>query len=130
MILLGLLGMCMFSGLGYERLPLLMDDKKKFRVAIWYVSGFFDSRFHSSIDEISGGGIGGLTCAVAFSKYSDIAVDIYESAAQFSEIGAGVGMCYVKAAFYVSALDTNLIQILRFPRYLAAPLEHPQGLGP
>ncbi|KAI0745659.1 FAD/NAD(P)-binding domain-containing protein [Earliella scabrosa] len=39
---------------------------------------------------ICGGGIGGLTLAVALSRYADIQVDVYEAAAQFKEIGAGV----------------------------------------
>ena len=38
----------------------------------------------------SGGGIGGLTLAVALSRYPDIQVDVYEAAGQFKEIGAGV----------------------------------------
>ncbi|KAG6835640.1 hypothetical protein H0H93_016271 [Arthromyces matolae] len=41
---------------------------------------------------ICGGGIGGLSLAVALSKYPDIHVDIYEAAARFSEVGAGIGV--------------------------------------
>ncbi|EMD39109.1 hypothetical protein CERSUDRAFT_104377 [Gelatoporia subvermispora B] len=41
---------------------------------------------------ICGGGVGGLVCAIALSQYSDVQVDIYEAASQFSEIGAGIGM--------------------------------------
>ncbi|KAI0729300.1 hypothetical protein BC629DRAFT_1601528 [Irpex lacteus] len=42
---------------------------------------------------IVGGGIGGLAFAVALAKTgADVDVDIYESAAKFSEIGAGIGM--------------------------------------
>ncbi|OCH96283.1 FAD/NAD(P)-binding domain-containing protein [Obba rivulosa] len=41
---------------------------------------------------ICGGGVGGLVCAIVLSQYSDIQVDIYEAANQFSEIGAGIGM--------------------------------------
>jgi salicylate hydroxylase len=40
----------------------------------------------------SGGGVGGLTCAIALSKYRDIEVTIYESAAKLTELGAGVGI--------------------------------------
>lgn len=40
----------------------------------------------------SGAGIGGLTCAVALSKYPDIQVDVYEAATKFGEIGAGVAV--------------------------------------
>ncbi|KAH9931165.1 FAD/NAD(P)-binding domain-containing protein [Epithele typhae] len=39
---------------------------------------------------ICGGGIGGLTLAVALSKYPEIEVNVYEAAGQFKEIGAGV----------------------------------------
>ena len=39
----------------------------------------------------SGGGIGGLTLASVLAKFSkDIQIDIYESASEFSEIGAGI----------------------------------------
>ncbi|TBU57688.1 FAD/NAD(P)-binding domain-containing protein [Dichomitus squalens] len=41
---------------------------------------------------ICGGGVGGLTCALALSRYHDIQVDVYESAAAFTEIGAGIGL--------------------------------------
>ncbi|KAJ7581783.1 FAD/NAD-P-binding domain-containing protein, partial [Mycena floridula] len=41
---------------------------------------------------IVGGGIGGVTLAVALSKYPDIKFNLYESAAAFEEIGAGVGI--------------------------------------
>ncbi|KAI5117340.1 hypothetical protein M0805_001945 [Coniferiporia weirii] len=45
---------------------------------------------------ICGGGIGGLTTAIALSRFShedrDVQVDLYEAAHQFTEIGAGVGM--------------------------------------
>lgn len=44
----------------------------------------------------SGGGIAGLTTAIALSRLSaekkDIQIDIYEAATKYSEIGAGVGM--------------------------------------
>lgn len=40
----------------------------------------------------SGAGVGGLTAALALSKYEDIAVDLYESASQLAEIGAGIGV--------------------------------------
>ncbi|KAL4246567.1 FAD/NAD(P)-binding domain superfamily protein [Abortiporus biennis] len=39
---------------------------------------------------ICGGGIGGLTLAVALSKNPNVQVDVYEAAGQFKEIGAGV----------------------------------------
>jgi salicylate hydroxylase len=40
----------------------------------------------------SGGGVGGLTCALALSKYPDIDVVVYEAAAKFEELGAGIGL--------------------------------------
>ncbi|KAF8558552.1 salicylate hydroxylase [Imleria badia] len=41
---------------------------------------------------ICGGGVGGLTLAVALSKYPDIEVEVFEAARQFTEVGAGVGI--------------------------------------
>lgn len=41
----------------------------------------------------SGGGIGGLTFAVALHKLcQNVKVDLYESSAEFGEIGAGIGL--------------------------------------
>lgn len=41
----------------------------------------------------SGGGIGGLTFAIALSKTAPhIEVDLYESASAFGMVGAGIGM--------------------------------------
>ena len=40
----------------------------------------------------SGGGIGGLTCAVALSKYPAIEVDIYEAGASLVQNGPGCGV--------------------------------------
>ncbi|KAG1891072.1 FAD/NAD(P)-binding domain-containing protein [Suillus subluteus] len=41
---------------------------------------------------ICGGGVGGLTLAVALSRHQDIAVDVYEAAQSFCEIGSGIGI--------------------------------------
>ncbi|KAI5116471.1 hypothetical protein M0805_001634 [Coniferiporia weirii] len=45
---------------------------------------------------ICGGGIAGLTAAIALSRLSrgrkDIQIDLYESASEFTDIGAGIGM--------------------------------------
>lgn len=42
---------------------------------------------------VSGAGIGGLTFAVSLRKFcKNVTVDIYESAAMFAEIGAGIGL--------------------------------------
>ncbi len=39
-----------------------------------------------------GGGIGGVTLAIALSNYPDVHFDLYEAAGAFEEIGAGVGI--------------------------------------
>ncbi|KAG2066961.1 hypothetical protein BDR04DRAFT_1105802 [Suillus decipiens] len=41
---------------------------------------------------ICGGGVSGLTLAVALSRYQDIAVDVYEATQSYREIGAGIGV--------------------------------------
>ncbi|KJA23632.1 hypothetical protein HYPSUDRAFT_215178 [Hypholoma sublateritium FD-334 SS-4] len=41
---------------------------------------------------ICGAGIGGLTAAVALSRYPDIEVEIFEAAEKLAELGAGVGI--------------------------------------
>ena len=72
----------------------------KFVVAIWYAL-LYSHRKGCLINTCpycisSGGGIGGLTAALAFSRLSsarkDIHVDLYESVGAFTEIGAGVGL--------------------------------------
>lgn len=40
----------------------------------------------------SGAGIGGLTFALALSRYTDIDIDIYEGAHALAEVGAGIGI--------------------------------------
>ncbi|KAF5379638.1 hypothetical protein D9757_009181 [Collybiopsis confluens] len=41
---------------------------------------------------ICGAGVGGLTFALALSQYPNIDIDIYESARQLTEVGAGIGI--------------------------------------
>lgn len=41
---------------------------------------------------ICGGGVGGLTCALALCRYPDIDVVVYEAATKFGEVGAGIGL--------------------------------------
>jgi salicylate hydroxylase len=41
---------------------------------------------------IVGGGLAGLTLAIAFIKHSHLEVHVYESATQFTERGAGIGL--------------------------------------
>lgn len=53
----------------------------------------------------SGGGVGGLTLAVALSKYPDIEVEVFEAARQFTEVGAGVGIW--PRAFKVQTFSRN-----------------------
>ena len=45
-----------------------------------------------TLTSCSGGGIGGLTLAVALSKFHDIDVTIYEAAQKLTEVGAGLGL--------------------------------------
>lgn len=61
----------------------------KFHVAVWYAAVDRFNYLCLQLDP-SGGGIGGLCLAVALSRYPDIQVNLYEAAAQFKEIGAGV----------------------------------------
>lgn len=65
---------------------------KKLRVAIWYAVTCYPLPCRLFLDPCSGGGVGGLVCAVALSRYPDIQVDVYESAGAFTEIGAGIGV--------------------------------------
>lgn len=55
----------------------------------------------------SGGGVGGLTLAVALSKYPDIEVEVFEAARQFTEVGAGVGIW--PRAFKVQNFSQKLV---------------------
>ncbi|KAF8526225.1 FAD/NAD(P)-binding domain-containing protein [Hysterangium stoloniferum] len=41
---------------------------------------------------ICGGGIGGLTLALALARYADLQLEIYEGATKFEEIGAGLAL--------------------------------------
>jgi salicylate hydroxylase len=67
----------------------------KFKVVIWYV---YLLNLHELLgftvvhDLCSGGGVGGLTLAVALSKYPDIQVELFEAAKSFTEVGAGIGL--------------------------------------
>lgn len=70
-------------------------SRAKFCVAIWcvtYCSPCSLAFTDYSPCPNSGGGIGGLCLAVALSRYQGIQVDLYEAAAQFREIGAGVSI--------------------------------------
>jgi salicylate hydroxylase len=60
----------------------------------------------------SGGGIGGLTCAVALSKYPDIDVDVYEAGPSFKQNGPGCGV-WLRTWNILQKLelDQNLAQI-------------------
>jgi 2-polyprenyl-6-methoxyphenol hydroxylase-like FAD-dependent oxidoreductase len=54
----------------------------------------------------SGGGIGGLTLAVALSRFPDIEFAVYEAAQSFKEIGAGV-MIWGRTWRVLSLLDLD-----------------------
>jgi salicylate hydroxylase len=56
---------------------------------------------------IIGGGIGGLTCALSLAKQCPgIKIDVYEQAAEYTEIGAGVGIA-VNAAKILHSLGVG-----------------------
>lgn len=65
---------------------------KKLRVAIWYAAACYILPCQRFLGPRSGGGVGGLVCAVALSRYHDIQVDVYEAASAFTEVGAGIGV--------------------------------------
>lgn len=69
----------------------------------------------------SGGGVGGLTLAVALSKAPNIEVDIYEAASEFAEIGAGVG---------VWPRTWKILQALGLADDLAAVADIPDAASP
>ncbi|KAH9859049.1 FAD/NAD-P-binding domain-containing protein [Lenzites betulinus] len=73
---------------------------------------------------ICGGGIGGLTLAVALSRYRDIGVDVYEAAGQFKEIGAGV-MIWARTWEILSLLG----MAKDFARIAHAPPSSSPGIG-
>lgn len=51
-----------------------------------------NSSLSACVFDFSGGGIGGLICALAMSRFPDIRVDVYEAAYEFAELGAGIGL--------------------------------------
>ncbi len=64
---------------------------------------------------LSGGGIGGLACAIALSEYPDIDVEVYEKNSSFEEIGAGI--CGWFRLSILWGLATNLIHpVALWPR--------------
>ncbi|KAI0674871.1 FAD/NAD-P-binding domain-containing protein [Trametes maxima] len=83
-----------------------MSQRPKFRVAI------------------CGGGIGGLTLAVALSRFPDIHVDVYEAADRFKEIGAGV-MIWARTWEILSLLG----MAADFSRVAHAPPDGSPGIG-
>lgn len=66
-----------------------------------------------SLPNHSGAGIGGLTCAVALSKYSDIEVNVYEAATRFGEVGAGLGLFPRELNAMIGFSQSNLAQSRR-----------------
>ena len=62
---------------------------------------------------ISGGGVGGLTLAFALSRSPDIRVDVYEAAANFTEIGAGIVVQWrVRQILASLGLEEDIIRLL------------------
>ncbi|KAF8217161.1 hypothetical protein K438DRAFT_1748263 [Mycena galopus ATCC 62051] len=70
---------------------------------------------------ISGAGIGGLTLAVALSRYPHIEVELYESAATLTEVGAGIGLF---------PRPWKIIQLLGLEEGLIKRTEHKPVQGP
>ena len=94
-----------------------MGDSR-FKVAIWYVILYRGMLL--ALTNRSGGGIGGLTTALAITHFSkgrnDIKVDIYEAAARFTEIGAGFVLSLRPwRVMRTLGLDKDLEALLDFP---------------
>ena len=70
----------------------IANAEPKFRVAIMYVLSSPISMSHAD-DLFSGGGMGGLVLALCLKKFAqDVHFDIYESATELTEVGAGISM--------------------------------------
>ncbi|KAG7085754.1 hypothetical protein E1B28_003297 [Marasmius oreades] len=69
---------------------------------------------------IVGGGIGGLTCAIALKNCENIQLDLYEAASEISEIGAGIT---------VWPRTWGLLRALGLEEALVKGLEEPPNLG-
>ncbi|KAF8913650.1 hypothetical protein CPB85DRAFT_1504173 [Mucidula mucida] len=68
----------------------------------------------------SGGGIGGVTLALALSKYPDIRFDLYEAAGAFEEIGAGVGI-FARSLYALEDLGLiDALETINTPSSLSA----------
>ncbi|KAF9027712.1 FAD/NAD(P)-binding domain-containing protein [Hymenopellis radicata] len=69
---------------------------------------------------IIGGGIGGVTLALALSKYPDIRFDLYEAAGAFEEIGAGVGI-FARSLYALEDLGLiDALETINTPSSLSA----------
>ncbi|KAA1470032.1 FAD/NAD(P)-binding domain-containing protein [Dentipellis sp. KUC8613] len=67
---------------------------------------------------ICGGGVGGLTLAYCLSRHpaANIAVDVYEAAARFTEVGAGIGMWWRTWALMCAlGLERDIVALLEAP---------------
>lgn len=81
------------------------------RVAIWYyVPSYLPLLYRKQIP-CSGAGIGGLTLALALSRFPNIDVSIYESAQALAEIGAGIGV--FPSEFNLFILGVQVTQIIQ-----------------
>ena len=72
--------------------------------------------FRRIVTLFRGGGIGGVTPAIALSKYPDVHFDLYEAAGAFEEIGAGVGI-FARSVYALT--DLGLIEQLEKIRTLS-----------
>ena len=62
---------------------------------------------------LSGGGVGGLTLALALSRSPNIRVDVYEAASKFAEIGAGIVVQWrIRQILTSLGLEEDIIRLL------------------
>ncbi|TFY52246.1 hypothetical protein EVG20_g10633 [Dentipellis fragilis] len=86
---------------------------------------------------ICGGGVGGLTLAFCLSRCPDIAVDVYEATARFTEIGAGIGMWWrTWTLMKALGLDADIAALLgaaprdeRLPTLHYRKADQPEGVS-
>ena len=96
----------------------MSESHCKFRVAIWlvfpaknYLFSFLPRMLMLLL--LSGGGIGGLTLAVALSRSPNIHVDVYEAASKFAEVGAGIVVQWrVRQILASLGLEEDIIRLL------------------
>jgi hypothetical protein len=88
----------LFVPYSFQLFELKKKMAPKFRVGIMLVTLIVFSRNKKLTPPLpvvhSGGGVAGVTMAVALARYPNIEIDIYEAAAKFGEVGVGIGIWY------------------------------------